>query len=530
MRYHFIMVLFVVILPTVAWAERPSLLPPQHIGPPKSEHAPTNRAFQGIPSMAIAPGGRLWANWYAGVTPGEDHNNYVAMSTSADGGATWTEVLSIDPDGSGSVRCFDPELWVSPDKRLFCFWAQMEKHRNDAQLGVWYIETNEPDAANPKWSAPQRIADGVMMCKPVVLTSGEWVLPISTWREHDYSAQMFVSIDNGQRWSLRGACQVPVADRVFDEHMIVERKDGSLWLLVRTKYGIGESVSRDRGKTWPELKPSAVSHTSSRFFIRRLESGNLLLVKHGPINSQSISRSHLTAFVSFDDGFTWGDGLQLDERYGVSYPDGQQARDGLIRIIYDFSRTGDRNILLASFREDDVIAGKQVSPDFKLKQLVCKASGGHEKNLPKPSATKKPNDNADGKPLDRKISGTLACAGIKPEPFLYGATLFVDRTYVAADLPDMLKGAHFLPIKIEGSKAVTCTRAGMVYFLTPAADRNTDSEAKKLQQVGFEKVALPEVPLFDPKSPSNFCTLYQKKCAVGETFDIGKWAVPVYFP
>ena len=47
---------------------------------------------------------------------------------------------------------------------------------------------------------------------------------------------------------------------------------------------------------------------------------------------------------------------------------------------------------------------------------------------------------------------------------------------------------------------------------------------------GFEKVALPEVPLFNPASAANFCTLFQKDCAAGETILIGKWAVPVFFP
>jgi hypothetical protein len=58
-----------------AYAEEPFFLAPRHVGPPRPLHAVTNRAFQGIPSMAVAPGGRLWATWYAGVTPGEDHNN-----------------------------------------------------------------------------------------------------------------------------------------------------------------------------------------------------------------------------------------------------------------------------------------------------------------------------------------------------------------------------------------------------------------------------------------------------------------------
>jgi len=119
----------------------------------------------------------------------------------------------------------------------------------------------------------------------------------------------------------------------------------------------------------------------------------------------------LTAFVSKDDGHTWGGGLMLDERLGVSYPDGQQTPDGLIRIIYDYSRTGDRNILMATFREEDAAAGKAVSDAVRLRQLVSKASGGQEK--PKTS-TAPVNPNADGKPLQKTKPGTLAITGAEP--------------------------------------------------------------------------------------------------------------------
>lgn len=354
----------------------PFLAPARYIGPPLPLHAVTNRAFQGIPSLAVTPNGRLWATWYASKTPGEDHNNYAVLSTSGDGGKSWSEVLVVDPDEEGPVRAFDPELWLAPDGKLRWSWAQDVGH-DGSVAGVWFLEITNPESAEPRHGSPRRITDGVMMCKPLVLSTGEWVLPASTWRKTNFSAKMIVSTDQGKIWQVRGACNVPVQDRAFDEHMFIERKDGSLWLLARTRYGIGESVSTDRGETWPDLKPSQIAHPSARFFIRRLRSGNLLLVKHGPI-AERTGRSHLTAFLSRDDGKTWEGGLLLDERNGVSYPDGQQTADGLIRIIYDYSRTEKRHILLATFREEDVAAGKDVTGHMKLRRIVSDASGAQK--------------------------------------------------------------------------------------------------------------------------------------------------------
>ncbi|MFO7694622.1 MAG: hypothetical protein R6V57_16165, partial [Vicinamibacterales bacterium] len=113
--------------------------------------------------------------------------------------------------------------------------------------------------------------------------------------------------------------------------------------------------------------------------------------------------------------------------------------DGLIRIIYDYNRVSDRNILMATFREEDVAAGKDVSGAVKLRQLVNKATGGQER--PKPS-TARVHANADGKPMRTTQPGTLIIADIKPQPFVSGAKLFSDRTYIAAEVPAALKNAH----------------------------------------------------------------------------------------
>ncbi|MGC9326835.1 MAG: sialidase family protein, partial [Candidatus Hinthialibacter sp.] len=299
-----------------------------------------------------------------------DENNYVVLATSADDGETWVETDYIDPDADGPVRAFDPQIWVDPRGRLWSFWAQTIGH-DGTIAGVWAMIADNPEMENLAWSAPRRITDGVMMGKPVVLSTGEWVLPASTWRKTDNSAKVVVSTDGGQTWSIRGACHVPKDVRVFDEHMIVERNDQSLWLLLRTSYGIGESFSTDRGRTWSPLQPSPFQHPSARFFIRRLESGSLLLVKHGPLETKT-GRSHLTAFLSKDDGKTWNGGLLLDERESVSYPDGQQGSDGLIRIIYDYSRTNHREILMARFTEEDILQTKPTSKSVSLKRIVSK--------------------------------------------------------------------------------------------------------------------------------------------------------------
>ena len=60
--------------------------------------------------------------------------------------------------------------------------------------------------------------------------------------------------------------------------------------------------------------------------------------------------------------------------------------------------------------------------------------------------------------------------------------------------------------------------------------RNRDSMTQTLLDQGFKKVALPEVRLFNRTSTANFCTLYQKDCAVSDSIALDQWAVPLFFP
>jgi hypothetical protein len=334
------------------------------------------RRFQGIPGLERAPAGRLWATWYGGRGTSEDHLNHVLLATSADDGVSWSSpCLIVDPDGDGPTRAYDPCLWHDPSGCLWLFWAQGYEKHTDASAGVWAITTRNSAAAEPTWSAPRRLCDGIMMNKPIVTSSGRWLLAAAHWRTAG-SAAVVASDDAGATWVPLGAANIPEDQRSCDEHMLVERRDGSLWLLVRTTYGIGESTSMDGGATWTLVQPSGLAHPVTRFFIRRLHSGRLLLVKHGGL-TQRTERSHLTAYLSDDDGLSWQGGLLLDERRGVSYPDGAQvqADDGTIYLCYDFDRRGEKLILLARFNESDILTGSATSAASALRLVINQATG-----------------------------------------------------------------------------------------------------------------------------------------------------------
>ena len=493
---------------------------------PGPEYDDSTRLFQGIPGIERAPNGRLWATWYAGGD-NEGPLNYCALATSGDDGETWSSVqLVIDPPGD--VRAFDPCLWHDPSGRLWWFWAQGFSLW-DGRAGVWAITTDNSGDASPVWSEPRRLCDGIMMNKPTVTRSGEWLLPVAIWEfparvmKEEYAfditagtgSNVWSSRDQGATFGLLG--RSTVKGRACDEHMIIERNDGSLWVIVRTRSGLGEAISTDGGKTWTEhTVAETVTHIPhARFFIRRLASGKLLFVKHEPPDQKT--RSHLTAFLSDDDGKSWYGGYLIDERGAVSYPDAVQAPDGTVYLIYDRERTGAREILMAVFREEDVAAGKAVSEAVRSRVLVNKAYGKKEFEY---------SANSDGQEFivgDRAafepVEGAL-------DTFTAGVSLFTNRQYTALDLPESLQGKTSVRGSIDAVSAV-CTKSGMAYVLTPLPNRNRDSIHDALVAQGFVKVKSPEFLLFGA-IPGNIVSVFQKRVEQGETLALGKWGILVF--
>lgn len=338
-----------------------------------AEYLDGNRNWQGIPGIECSTGGRLWSVWYSGGV-GEGEYNWVLLYTSGDGGVSWSgPEIVINP--SEHVRAFDPVFWTDPDDRLWVFWNQSYYHF-DGRAGVWAMHTDNPGDESPDWSNPVRIANGVIMNKPIVLSDGGWLLPASVWSKsgtilnmgEETGANVYRSDDKGGSWQYLGGVKKNEYAKNYEENMVVELKDGSLRMYLRTAGGIESAISRDGGRTWSNSTDARLSKTVSRFHISRLASGNLLLVYHG--KGSDGSRSHLTAALSEDDGATWPYQLLLDERSGISYPDAAEDQDGNIRIIYDRDRYGAMEILMAVVTEADIQARAVVSEGSRLKVII----------------------------------------------------------------------------------------------------------------------------------------------------------------
>lgn len=363
-----------------------ALMPATVLYHPSGIYNDHRRMWQGIPGIERTKNGRLFVGFYSGMHT-ECPGNYVLLVYSDDDGTTFTKpYLAILPP-TMNVRCFDECLWIDPHGVLHVYWAQSYGFM-DGRIGVWESTCENPDADEPKFSIPRRLANGIMMNKPIVLSSGEWLMTCSIYKDCNVSrtpdstiptqalsipeemfSNVYISNDEGKTFTLSG--HSAYEERFIDEHMCVEKKDGSIWMLIRARRGIGESISYDKGATWTDAKDSGLGGPGARFCIRRLKSGNLILVNHHDF----VGRNNLKAMLSDDDGKTWKGFLLLDERTPVTYPDLTEDDNGNIYITYDYHRYEDREILMAKISEADILAGKIVTDGSYMKLLVNKATG-----------------------------------------------------------------------------------------------------------------------------------------------------------
>lgn len=345
--------------------------------------------------LGLTKGGRLWASWISG---GDGARSFTVAAWSDDGGETWTDAkLVIDGHGARATDRTNiiGTFWLDPDGRFHLFTDQSVDHF-DGRAGVWESVCEDPDAEEPKWSAPRRLCHGHLINKPIVLRDGTWAMSAYLngvrWEKSpakgafpeldaERGATCYVSRDHGKTWEKRGTA---IFSDEWQESQLVEM-DGFLRVFARVyqnKVGcMMVAESKDGGFTWSAAHSlPSMDQIAARFQVVRLKSGRLLFVKHGePADRTLKERSRLTAYLSDDDGATWKGGLLLDGEY-CSYPDCCQGPDGTIYVSHDHGgRDREAVIMVHRFTEDDILAKRIVSPKSRLGIVAIRAMGAKRK-------------------------------------------------------------------------------------------------------------------------------------------------------
>ncbi|MBN8420988.1 MAG: exo-alpha-sialidase [Verrucomicrobia bacterium] len=183
------------------------------------------------------------------------------------------------------------------------------------------------------WETPVKLSDPWCGCihSMIQMKSGRIVLVgqeiIPQWR---HATVMWVSDDLGKSWQRGDMLDYGVGTHDHAgslEGSVIERKDGSLYLLLRTESGfLWEATSRD-GLKWTGLKQTNIASVTCCPQLNRLSDGRIALLWNAPPRhdpKSGSSRVELSLAFSDDEAATWSKPVIVAANYvpggRVSYP------------------------------------------------------------------------------------------------------------------------------------------------------------------------------------------------------------------
>ena len=266
----------------------------------------------------------------------------VAARYSKDDGHTWSEPVTLLKLPAGIGTWGGPEVLVDHSGELQLFLLnvgdnttpgagearrptsrQMHKRRID----IWHTKSAN---GRTTWQPVKKIWDGYTgaLNSVIQLSNGRILLPFSfltdrTWGNRGggfndftfaghFDSTVLYSNDEGDTWHLSPSqLEVPVPDIVSAygavEPVVLQLKDGRVWMLIRTQMGrFYESFSSD-GTTWSTPRPSSIISSDSPAGLLRLADGRILMLWNDCQRYPYAygGRQVLHGAVSSDEGRTW---------------------------------------------------------------------------------------------------------------------------------------------------------------------------------------------------------------------------------
>lgn len=288
-------------------------------------------------TIAQTPSG-LVAAWFGGTREGHAD---VGIWLSRHDGKSWSapaEVANGIESPEKRYPCWNPVLFRPKDGPLMLFY------KVGPSPSKWWgmLITSTDDGRT--WGKPDRLPEGILgpiKNKPAQLADGTILCPTSSehagWRVHFERTP-----DLGKTWTKTEPINDGKAIGAI-QPSILFMPGGQLMALGRSRQGkLWQSFSADQGRTWSEMKLTALPNPNAGTDAVTLKDGRHVLV----YNHTPKGRTPLNVAISAD-GQTWQAALVLEHEPGeYSYPAVIQSADGLLHITYTWKRQRVKHVVV----------------------------------------------------------------------------------------------------------------------------------------------------------------------------------------
>jgi hypothetical protein len=257
---------------------------------------------------------------------------------SSDNGRTWSAASDLFRFGrsEGGFALFerlldrDGEIHIfilgdANSGTLFPSSQEAAPVRTGEVLEIWHVKSLDH---LKRWTAPRRISEqGDDMLSVIQLANGRIVLPVSFRRLEDYNsprkgfegytydgsygASSLYSDDEGETWQRSPDVLIEQTPDLgtygLNEPVVIQLKDGRVWMLVRSQRGrFYQSFSPD-GAHWSAVEPTDLISSDSPAGLLRLRDGGILLFSNACQRYPYAygGRDVLHGAISYDEGKSW---------------------------------------------------------------------------------------------------------------------------------------------------------------------------------------------------------------------------------
>lgn len=279
---------------------------------------------------------------------GDEVSCQISSKISSDNGRTWNNRKVLQKNRwkqnvkqSNLIRVSDSEVllsyvgWDSESQRN----VFMRRSVDNAQTWGEEVQISEPGWYCNNADRALRLSTGRILL-PAHGPYADKYIGGASYKGGNLHSFVFYSDDGFKTWK-RSRNSMTAKGRGCHEPTIVELKDGRLFCLLRnTNRRQYYSLSEDGGEEWSTPKPTTLKSPESPAIVKRIpQTGDLLVIWNNVASESNWPRIPLTAAISRDEGQTWENFRDIDNRpqRDAAYPSVTFVGDEVLVAYYSRS-------------------------------------------------------------------------------------------------------------------------------------------------------------------------------------------------